>query len=177
MNFKVYGPFAMPRTPRGFITTAPERKNEFWEEVEETEDGLSWACGCYIFTIYPRGGGAKPWYVGLASRQSFRSECFQPSKIIAYNKALESYGAASPQLFLIAKLTASENFSQPSSNGYKDIEVLEDILIGIAYARNPELVNIHGTTFLKNTVIPGVMNTPQGYPGAAAMELRSLLGL
>jgi hypothetical protein len=68
-------------------------------------------------------------------------------------------------------------FAKPRLNGHVDIEALEEILIGIAYARNQHLLNIRGTAFLRDAVIPGVMNSPPGYPGAAAMELKKLLGL
>jgi hypothetical protein len=178
MDFKVYGPFTMPRNRRGLITTDADEKRCFWQEIDEMVDGLSDACGCFIFAISPSGGGTKPWYVGQTCRQGFRSECFQPHKINLYNNAIAEYERATPLLFLLAKLTPSNQaFAKPSSNGHADIEALEDVLIGIAYSRNRNLLNIRGTSFLRDAIIPGVMNSPPGNPGASALELKRLLGL
>ncbi len=178
MDFKVYGPCKMPKNPKGLITTNAEEKRCFWQKVDEDFDGPSEACGCFIFAISPCGGGAKPWYVGQTCRQGFRSECFQPHKINLYNNAIAGYERATPLLYLLAKLTPSKQaFAKPSSNGHGDIIALEEILIGIAYARNRQLLNIKGTKFLRDAVIPGVMNSPPGNPGAAAIELKRLLGL
>jgi hypothetical protein len=178
MEFKIYGPFSMPRTHRGLITTGAKLKRGFWQEVDEAVDELSEACGCYVFAISPPGGGAKPWYVGMTGRQGFQRECFQSHKINLYNNALAEYERGIPQLYLIAKLTTSKKtFAKPRSNGHGDVEKLEEVLIGIAYARNQNLLNIRGTAFLRDVVIPGVMNTPPGNPGVAAGELKRLLGL
>jgi hypothetical protein len=177
MLFKIFGPFEIPRTDKGLIETDAEEKKTFWQEVDESVTELSEACGCYVFAINPPGGGARPWYIGLASKQSFRSECFQPHKINLYNNAIAEYDRGSPQLYLIAKLTSAKNCSRPSTNGHGDVEALEDVLIGIAYARNQYLLNMRGTAFLRDAVIPGIMNTPPGNPGYAAAELKKLLGL
>jgi hypothetical protein len=177
MDFKVYGAFEMPRH-KNLITTDADHKRCFWQGVDEKIDGLSEACGCFVFAISPSGGGAKPWYVGMTCRQGFRSECFQPHKINLYNNALVEYERGTPLLYLIAKLTPSKGaFAKPSSNGHRDVEALEDVLIGIAYTRNQHLLNIRGTKFLRDAVIPGVMNSSPGNPGVAALELKSLLGL
>jgi hypothetical protein len=178
MYFKVYGPFSMPEGRSGLITLDADERWSFWEEVEEAVDGLSEACGCFIFAISPPGGGPKPWYVGRACKQSFRNECFQPHKINVYNNILAEYKSGTPELYLLAKRTpGGAHFAKPSFNGHGDIEELEEVLIGIAYARNKRLLNIHGTKFLKNAVVPGVMNSPPGNPGVAAMALKRLLGL
>lgn len=109
---------------------------------------------------------------------AFSGECFQPHKINHYNNVLRRYERAIPQLILIAKVTPTRgNFARPNANGHKDVEELEDFLIGIAYAKNHELANIHGTKFLQNAVIPGVLNSPTGNPGKSASTLKALLGL
>lgn len=178
MDFKVYGPFRMPRTDSGLIAADAAQKKVFWSSVEDADEGLSEACGCYIFTILPSGGGAKPWYVGMTCRLGFRGECFQSRKINLYNSAIAGYDRATPQLFLVAKSTRSKaTFAKASSNGHADIKELEEILIGVAYSRNQRLLNMRGTKFLKRLVVPGVMNSPPGNPGVAASKLKEVLGL
>jgi hypothetical protein len=179
MEFRVYGPFDMPRTDSGLIASAASDRKEFWAAVEEEEEGLSGACGCYIFALRPAGGGARPWYVGMTRSQAgFRGECFQPHKINAYYKAIAEYQKAIPQLYLIAKISPTRKaFVKPSANGHDDVEELEDFLIGVAYSRNSSLLNIRGTKFLKDAVIPGVLNSPRGKPADAASSLKDVLGL
>jgi hypothetical protein len=177
MLFSIFGPFEMPRGKNGLVSKDAGEKRAFWSVIDEECDGLSFACGCYVFAVSRSGGEAKPWYVGMSCKQSFRVECFQPHKIMLYNEPIYHWDRAMPLLFLIAKLTPGERFAIPSVNGHKDIKELEDVLIGIAYAANRELLNMRGTRFLREAVVPGVMNTPPGYPGHAASALKSLLGL
>lgn len=179
MDFKVYGPFEIPRTHTGLIAYAAAEKRAFWKEVEAVEEALSAACGCYIFALQPPGGGAKPWYVGRTKNQGgFRTECFASHKLVHYNSAISGYQKAVPQLYLVAKVTPrTKSFTKPNANGHADIAELEDFLIGIAYSRNRKIVNVQGTKFLREARIPGVLNSPAGKPGAAASELKKALGL
>lgn len=179
MEFKVYGPFEIPRTRTGLIAHAAAEKRAFWEKVNEVETGLSGACGCYIFALQPPGGSAKPWYVGRTKNAGgFRTECFASHKIVHYNSAISDYERAVPQLYLIAKITPKTHaFAKPNSNGHAEVADLEEFLIGIAYARNRHLVNIQGTSLLREAKVPGVLNSPPGNPGAAASALKTTLGL
>ncbi|MEZ4294215.1 MAG: hypothetical protein R3B70_04500 [Polyangiaceae bacterium] len=179
MEFKVYGPFEMPRTHTGLVAHAAAEKRAFWENVDEVEAGLSGACGCYVFALQPPGGSAKPWYVGRTRNAGgFRTECFASHKIVHYNSAISDYQRAVPQLYLIAKVTPRKHaFSKPNSNGHNDVADLEEFLIGIAYSRNRHLVNIRGTAFLRDAKVPGVLNSPPGNPGAGASALKVTLGL
>ncbi len=131
MRFAVYGPFEVPRRNRHLISRDASERREFWEDVENDEEGLSYACGAYVLSIR-----AYPWYVGLAERQAFRNECFSAHKITRYDSALSQVSGV-PCLFLIAKLTPQGWFALPSRNGHRDIRMLENILIGMAISRNP----------------------------------------
>src|SRR5690348_8916622 len=102
----------------GMVDKAPNAvgaKGRFWTTVESTREDLSRAVGCYVFCI-----GKKPYYVGLAEKQGFRRECFQPTKINAYNYAMKKKGK--PYLVLVAKLTGTEKFAKPGKNGHKSIQ-------------------------------------------------------
>lgn len=179
MDFRVYGPFEIPRTSTGLISYAAAEKRAFWEMVNAQDDGLSTACGCYIFALQPPGGGARPWYVGRTKNQrGFRNECFASHKLVHYHAALSRYEKAIPQLYLVAKITpTTKAFAKPNAKGHQDVAELEDFLIGIAYSRNRDLVNVQGTKFLREARIPGVLNSPPGIPGTAASALKHTLGL
>jgi hypothetical protein len=171
MNFTIHGPFGIPRDGTHLISRDKGEKNDFWDGVDADEDGLSHSCGCYVLSI--RG---IPWYVGMAQRQNFRHECFSHHKITLFDTAL-SKGRGTPYLFLIARRTAGGKFCKTSSGAYRDVEFLENLLIGLALQRNPELCNIKGTNLLRYMHVPGLVNTRQGEGRAHAVsQLRGILG-
>jgi hypothetical protein len=172
MRFAVYGAYELPRS-KGLIDDSATSKQSFWEYVDKDIEDLSGACGCYIFTAQNR-----PWYVGLAMKQSFKNECLTYQKVNIYNKVLADYERAAPWLYLIAKLTPSENFSRPSKNGHPDVAALEKILIGLAISRNADVSNIRGTKYLREMNVPGIINTEPGQGRAyAVQEIRDLFGI
>ena len=170
MQFSVHGPF--PAKKKGSRVLKAKDKKAFWVDVESICPGLSSACGCYIFCI-----GPKAWYVGLAEKQSFQKECFSPTKLLHYTVAQELVQGR-PTLLFIAKRTAKKNaFAKPSISGHKDVQFLENILIGAALARNPDLLNAKGTKFLKRMVVPGILNTPKGVAKSTSVQsLKKALG-
>lgn len=172
MNFGVYGGYEMPRI-NGLVTKASDRLRDFWDEVDEDLEGLSGACGCYVFAAQNR-----PWYVGKAEKQSFRRECFGHHKITRYNEVLARYQRAAPHLYLFPRLTSKGNLSLPSKKPVGDVAALETFLIGLAISRNEDVVNVSGTRFLRRMNVPGIINTQRGQGRAyAAQEIRSLFGL
>jgi hypothetical protein len=175
MNFKIHGPFVVTLTGAGLVDTTPAVKRAFWDNAP---DGLDDAVGCYVFALRTSGRGTpKPWYVGV-TQSGFRGECFEPHKINHYNTALGEYERAMAELTFVAKVTpARGDFAKPSTNGYAELEKLEEFLIGIAYAQNKRLRNVVGTALFRDALIPGVLNSPAGNPGHAASSLRVLLGL
>jgi len=155
MRFEIYGPYVVPRNGR-WVSRSRRDKRQFWQAVEEDVKGLSTACGCYVFSIRGRA-----WYVGLAECRSFLDECFSGHKVLQYNEALQSVNG-NPSLYFIPKITPSSRFARPSVNGHRDIQFLENMLIGIALRRNPELQNIRGTKMLREMNVPGILNTHRG---------------
>ena len=179
MIFKTYGPFKIPKTSSGRLIddTALEA---FWNDSVGGEHtghiGLPDAVGCYIFSIRKRGGGPRPWYVGMTEKQKFRNECFCYDKWKHFNKALDE-NRGTPFLTLIAKHTENGRFSRPSKNEHKDIQFLETYLIGLAIRCNPELKNKKHTKFLREMRVPGILNTPAGHPTIPVSKLMELLKL
>lgn len=163
MHYDIHGPFRIARVGR-LVDNAAKTKREFWSSIEDQVAGLSTAVGCYVLCI-----GKKPWYVGLAERQSFRNECFQPHKINAFNSALNKM-QGKPYLVFLSKLTNTGRFAKPGVSGHKATRFLEDLLIGMALVNNPSLENIRGTKFMKELVVPGIINTPQGKAKKASVQ-------
>jgi hypothetical protein len=155
VNYDIHGPFRIYRVGH-LIDNSAQTRREFWSSIEDKVEGLSTAVGCYVFCI-----GKKPWYVGLAEKQPFRNECFQPHKINAFNSALNKMHGK-PYLVFLCKLTNTGRFAKRGINGHKASRFLEDLLIGMALANNPSLENIRGTKLMKELVVPGIINTPQG---------------
>lgn len=173
MRFSPYSALEIPRE-RGLIASDKKSLNAFWEEVDEVASGLSSAIGCYIFSIRA-GKGVLPWYVGLAEKQTFRKECFTSHKLVHYNHAL-AQRKGTPVLTLIAKCTPGGKFVIPTGSAHRDIEFLETMLIASSLGRNENLYNVRDTKLLREMVVPGFLNTPQGKAASAVSEFKKLIG-
>ena len=172
MKFEIYRAFEIERKP----TRLGLFEKAFWKTVNEEVNGLSEACGVYLFALQ-HGTNIKPWYVGKTEKKNFSFECFQATKINYYNDVLVAHPGR-PLLFLIPRITATrEKFSKPTKSGYRDIEFLETILIGYALEKNPELANVKKTKLLRDMEVPGILNSPQARPTNAVQDLKSALGL
>lgn len=172
MKFAVYGGFEISRKDNrhGMFD------KDFWKSVSEEEEGLPEACGCYLFALR-NGHNFMTWYVGKTERRTFESECFQATKINYYNDVLVDHNGK-PALFLLPRLTPSgRKFSKPTTTGYRDIDFLETLLIGMALKRNSNLMNIQKTKLLREMRVPGVINSPQARPTRPVSNLRNALGL
>lgn len=169
MNYSIHGPYRMHRR-KGLVDTSKEAIRDFWKQVEDDEPYVSNSCGCYVFAIRA-GKGVRPWYVGLAEKQSFEHECYSIHKINIYNEALAER-KGTPILFLIARRTNGEKFSKPSSNGHRSAQLLETLLIGSALDKNPDLMNVKDTAFLRDMTVPTILNTPRRPPTEPEREFK-----
>jgi len=175
MRFAVYGPYDLGRDSSGWI--GKESKAQFWKEIEDEVPGLSGACGCYVFRV-AAGGGSKPWYVGKAEKQAFKTECFSADKMNKYNKVFSNRQRGRPQLIFLAQVTEKKNdFRKPTTCQRPFIQALESILIGKAFEKNSELLNIQGTRKTQRLVVEGFLNTSQLARGGPAKELRDTFRL
>jgi hypothetical protein len=171
LKFEICGPYELPRV-NGAVGRTPRLKNEFWEKVDASRDGLSTACGCYLFCL--RGVVR---YIGKAEKQSFKNECLTNHKLLIFNESLREV-TGRPMLLFISKMTGTGRFATPSVNGHKDIAVLENLLIGLGLAKNKELKNISGTALMRGMQVPGVLNTQRGQTSATSVKfLRKSLGI
>lgn len=175
MKYETFGPIEIPRQRNGLIAKKPKG---FWNSVEELCEGLSAACGCYLFAAKSSGGPTPyPWYAGQTNKSAFKAECFEHQKLTHYHNVLADYKRVTPVMFLMARRTDGGIFSKPSKRGYPDIDKLEEMLIGMAFIRNRKLCNIQGTAHLRDLVLPGIINSPTGNPGGPANMLKETLGL
>src|SRR5271168_1628703 len=104
MHFDTYGPFEIARKTKTTVSHDKTDLRKFWDDTDAKREGLSRACGCYVFVIRGRA-----WYVGLAKRQDFKHECFSSHKLLQYNDALERVSGP-PCLILLAKTTPKGRF-------------------------------------------------------------------
>ena len=171
MKYEIFGPYEVPRDGH-LISREPKSRKYFWDEVDEDIEDLPDACGCYVLVIRN-----KAWYVGMAEKQSFKKECFQPHKIVQYDSAL-GRAKGVPYLLFLARMTPSGYFASPSKNGYKDIASLEQLLIGAAIDRNPKLCNIKDTKILREMRVPGFLNSGRGQASSdTVQEFKRAIGV
>ena len=175
MKFEAYGPYPLPRSARGGVSTVKDDYGRFWDVVEECVEDLPDAVGCYVFGVVS-GGGMLPWYVGMAERQAFWQECCEHHKLSKYNEAMDFYRRGRPVLFLIAGMTEGGQFVRPSAakKGRPAIRKLEELLMGMALQRNAELVNIKGLAWTRFLSFPGII---QPKPGRASDDLAEFQGM
>jgi hypothetical protein len=160
---------------KGLIIAEKDEIASFWSHANSVfGEELSEGIGCYIFSIRA-GKGSKPWYVGLAQNQTFRKECFTDHKLKHYNYAIAER-KGTPLLTLVVKRTPGSKIIGPTAKKHRDIEFLENMLIGNCLSRNPSLSNVRDTKLLKEMVVPGLFNTPQGKQASHVAEFRALIG-
>ena len=176
MKFFPHIAVEIPRNRNGLIAADKKSLAVFWSRVDiELEENLGNGVGCYILSIRA-GQGSRPWYVGMAEKQSFRRECFTPHKLNHYNTATAAM-KGTPLLTLIAKYTPSGRIVTPRAGGHRDVQFLESMLISTCIRRNPDLYNKRDTKLLREMMVPGLLNTPHGMTYASVAAFRDLVGV
>ena len=171
-RYWVYGPFEIPRD-RDLMEVDKRGLRGFWEAVENAELGLAGASGCYVFGMRATKG-ARPWYVDQA-KVSFRQECFTKHKLDHYNSVIEAR-RGTPILFLVARATP-ERGHFVRRLGRREADWMENLLIRHCLVANKRLLNVSGTVFPKEVVVPGVFRPGKGRNGVDVREFRRLLSL
>jgi hypothetical protein len=174
MDFDVAGPFELSRHGAKQIITKTSLK-ELKPELEAWEEGLSDACGCYVFAL-KAGKGYTPYYVGQACKRSIVDEALNPSNREKYNEVLgESKGT--PMLFLIPMLTPTGKFRKKTQAEGKleAVDFLERYLITTAIEKNENLINNKETRFMRNIHVVGFFNATKGEATKASQLLNLAL--
>jgi hypothetical protein len=114
MHFDVAGPFELVRLGAKKMITDVSVK-ALKSILEDWEEGLSEACGCYVFAVRA-GKGFNPYYVGQACKRSILAEALNPSNREKYNKVLGDR-QGTPVLFFIPLRTPTGKFRKKSQAG------------------------------------------------------------
>ncbi len=167
MRFDVAGPFDLTRHGKKKMITE-QSMADLKPHLERWEDGLSRACGCYVFAIHA-GQGYTPYYVGQACRQSIFREALNPSNREKYNKACsDSHGT--PILFFLPMRSPNGRYRSKGGGGLA-IDFLERWLIAAAINKNPNLINNKATKVLRKISVAGILNPKKGKPSVASQRL------
>lgn len=132
--------------------------------------------GVYVFALRGQGGSVVPWYVGLAKQMTFGDEAFSKDKLRKYAAAM--FGRTGKPILTV--LAAPKNGPKGSA-----IDDLETLLIWIARAQNPRLLNERKINtsprwilaLTKNITIQGVINSGQGQPTREVKQFKAMMGL
>jgi hypothetical protein len=168
MHFDVCGPFRIPRNQAKTLIDCG-RLSELSDEVERSCPGLTIACGCYVFVIRA-GKGYRPWYVGQTKKKALLKEAFNPSNINKFNVVLNDQ-AGTPMIFFVPMLTKSGNGFRKPNDRLESINFLEKWLIAEAFRKNPKLINLQNTKYLKDLHVTGIFNAARGEATSASSEL------
>ncbi|NJC04538.1 hypothetical protein GGQ97_000331 [Sphingomonas kaistensis] len=180
--FETFGPFQVPLDDRG---RACRPSADWWREINSEADcDLSASIGCYLFSL--GRSQLRPWYVGKTVAQGgSAAEAFTDHKLNHYNWALRPKRnvrrRGPPQLFLFPLITKPFDDDWRFAKGASHspyIEWLERTLIGMAYARNPDIANSRDTTFLKTVHVRGLIGSKSlgRRPDSVRLARRVLLG-
>jgi hypothetical protein len=166
---EVSEPFKV-RCERGTSGTARQVGKKHIQTFWDTEASLyAIKQGCYVFAM-KAGKGYTPWYVGKATK-SFKQECFQPPKLLNYNKVLFKGHRGTPVIFFIA----------PGGNKNRVptriIDEVETFLIQAALYENPQITNVQKTKNVPKWGIKGVVRGGKGKPDATAKAFAKMMGL
>lgn len=174
MFFDVAGPFKIKQHGAKQVITK-ESLRLLKTKLEEYEEGLSDACGCYVFAVRA-GKGYTPYYVGQACKSSLPNEALNPSNISNYNGIL-THRKGTPVLFFIPMRTPQGKFRKRNkTNGYlSSLTFLERWLIHAAVSKNYDLINSKETYFLKNIHVKGIFNARKGESTSDSQELAKAL--
>lgn len=182
-QYKSYGEFLVPLghpDPKHHKTTIKKSGlSEFWHSVDQLHPGLSSACGIYIFGLRA-GGGFTPWYVGKCNaKYGFKGECFSREKASKYEEVLKrpDIQRGTPVLFLLPRLGIKTAFAKFSPRNNSEIGWLEKEFIQLGILANSNLINRQSTKWIREVVVPGVMNSPPGRNDEPTRKLRRLLNL
>lgn len=174
MIFDVAGPFEIDRQGKKKNITK-ESINLLRDKLEDWQEGLSHACGCYVFAKRA-GKGITPWYIGQACKSPMLWEAMNSDNITKYNHVLDD-DKGTPLLFVIpAKTPGGKLRKRPTNGKLASLSFLERWLIAEAIQKNPNLINTKETSFLRELHVVGIFNAKKGEATASSRELSKTLG-
>ena len=190
MRFKVYGPYDIGVDKGKSNWIDKEDTDSLWEKIRRNgvkdEYDLPDACGVYLFAMggvegRKRGTAAqtRPWYVGKAEKQNFKTECFNFKNLYYFNSVLtnEYKGRGTPRLFLLARVGEDDKPSPPAKEEqYLGVRFVEEMFIQMSLSANSELINKSTTKMIRETSIQGLLNTRK-HKSSSVDELKGVFGI
>jgi hypothetical protein len=139
--------------------------NNFWKQCDQIGEKR----GCYVFSI-KASKGEQPFYIGKASSQPFRLECFTAHKRADHYNVILCSRKGTPYMRFVVQQKVKGEWSLLA------IDELEEYLIAQAAARNPALSNRRRLPN-QSWSIRGVAPKGQGKPSSHSKKFRTLMGI
>lgn len=142
--------------------------------IDDESPGLTNACGCYVFAVRA-AKGYRPIYIGQTKKAKLFDEAFVDRNVNLLNNELTNgMKKGNLTLFLLPVMTPGGKYGKQDS-APRTIDFVEQWLIGEAFRKNAELINVQHTAFLNNLHIVGVFNAKKGESNSASRELRKAI--
>lgn len=171
MTIRVFGPFEFDKSK----VSEKSYVSEKWDQIDSEVQGLSGACGVYIFSLR-NATNFVPVYIGRASKaSSFRKRVFSDDKFRTTVKYfVENKGVMSIKL-LAKPLPVRSGFATIADD---EIDFLETFCIMCALRKNERITNVSKTRLSERMTIPGLTgNFGSGHPGNAVLALRNCFAM
>ena len=165
--FEVFGPYDIEPTLAKSARWIEKDQDKFWA-MQSGPGQLRRRIGCYVFAIRA-SKGVRPVYVGKTWK-AFEDEIFGSHQLYYYNAELADISKGTPVMFFVA---------YPQGKGItnrKMIRDVEEFLIQVAVAKNPDLRNVHNIGE-KKWGIRGVIRRGKGKATESSTKFKNALGL
>lgn len=168
-KFTVNGPYLIltekQKAGNKLVADNKDALNKFWDST----DGVKDSKGCYVFGMKV-GKGVTPYYVGQTTKRTFSTECFTIDKCRKYDKVLSKYMKGKPVMYFVV-------LNGKGGNGaIATIKEVEQYLIDVALAKNPDISNIKGTKSPAWS-IKGIVRTGKGEATNQSREFKKMMGI
>jgi len=165
--FEVLGPFEIIPSRNKVARRIEKDCSGFWQAHPKANAARN-RIGCYVFAIRA-AKGYRPVYVGK-TWNGFAKEIFGSHQRDYYNAELASIAKGTPVFFFV---THPAGRGKPNKRMIRDIE---EFLIQVAVAKNPNVRNVIGRSE-KKWGITGVIRSGQGKAKKSATEFKKTMGM
>ena len=179
-QYDILGPFDIPLHNKNPKAIDFEDVDQMWDNIRRTmgNHDLLDACGLYVVGIrnqYKGGSNVKPWYIGTASKLTFKEKFLKRDLTLINDEIVKRRGR--PVVFFLPRLKRADVFSDPTKNVPKDIGYVRKLLVRYGFKANPEILSEDrkDSEMLNNLTVEGLINAERGKPRTSAAKLKKLL--
>lgn len=163
--FEISGPYVIKAVKAKNTRLLDMDQSAFWNHGPAH---LRKKIGCYVFGIRA-SKGIRPVYVGKTWR-AFEKEAFGPYQINQYNAELAEIAKGAPVMFFV------EYPAGKGATNKKMIRDIEQFLIQVAVAKNPNLRNVQNSG-PKKWGITGILRTGKGTSSKSSQKFKKALSI